>query len=154
MSIANYILPNGKIAFPSEVSNNETVSSLTVSNASTTITHSVDSSGNYTIVDKNGNNLLGFDNAANLSSGCVLSSHISNNVAPVSAQVVALQTTVSAQNSLITGLTETLNNIPTDSNLTAVQTYISSLKAFFNVLSHNVVLHNQDGTNFNFTNLL
>ena len=133
---------------------NAEIDNLTLANGSTKISHAVDSSGNYNIVDGNGNNLLGFDNAANLSSGCVLSSHISNNVAPVSAQVVALQTTVSAQNSLITGLTETLNNIPTDSNLTAVQTYISSLKAFFNVLSHNVVLHNQDGTNFLFTNLL
>lgn len=154
MSIANYILPNGKIAFLAEESNLEKVNSLTVSNGSSAITHSVDESGNYKIVDGNGNNLLGFDNSANLNSGCVLSAHISNNVAPVSAQVVELQTTVSAQNSLITGLTETINNIPTDANLTAVQTYISHLKAFFNVLSNNVVLHNLDGTNFNFSNLL
>ena len=130
------------------------IDKLTISNGSSSVVHTMNDSGNYSVVDNNGNNLIGFDNSANLSSNCVLSTHISNNVAPISAQVVALQTTVSAQNSLITGLTESLNNVPTDANLTAVQTYISNLKAFFNVLSNNVVLHNQDGTNFNFSSLL
>ena len=130
------------------------IDTLTLANGSTKVIHTVDSGGNYHVSDGNNNSLIQFDNNANLSSNCVLSTHISNNVAPVSAQVVALQTTVSAQNSLITGLTESLNNIPTDANLTAVQTYITNLKAFFNVLSNNVVLHNHDGTNFSFTNLL
>ena len=130
------------------------IDNLTLANGENKIIHSVDSSGNYNIADVNGNNLIQFDSDANLNSSCVLSTHITNNINPVSSQVIALQTTVSAQNSLITGLTETLNNIPTDANLTTVQTYITNLKSFFNVLSNNVILHNSDGSNFNFSNLM
>jgi hypothetical protein len=110
MSFASFLNANKILDVSTMDSSSQVAQSLTIQSGSTSITHSIDGSGNYQVVDGNNNKLIAFDTNNNLlSSG--LSNALSNQVSPVSrtvtaqtTQITALQTLTSQQAGLINGL--------------------------------------------------
>ena len=102
MSLANFY-SNGTMYIPKEVSQIETLTSLIVSNGNNNITHTVDTTGNYSIKNQNGQSLLQFDSNANLISSTLSQAIITNTdaIAGVSNTISSLQTSVTnLQNSI------------------------------------------------------
>ena len=134
----------------------ESVDSVTLASSLQQITHSIDSSGNYSVTDKNNNLLLAFDTNNNMITSTVLNT-INASVEPLTALVEDLSTSfvslggtlsgssggsdvsLSTLQSDITTLQTSLSTLQTSvstlqTTVTAQQEYLSTLEGFFSAL--------------------
>ena len=90
MSIANFF-QNGVMYIPKDVSVSETMKTLTLQNNNNhTVSHSIDESGNYNIVNANNTKLIAFDNSANLTNDSQLYNNIFGTVNELNTTALSL----------------------------------------------------------------
>ena len=90
MSIANFY-QNGVMYIPKDVSESETMKTLTIqNNQSHSVSHSVDDSGNYNVVNSSNQKLMGFDSSANLTNDSQLYNNIFGTVNELNTTALSL----------------------------------------------------------------
>lgn len=157
MSLANFY-HNGKVFIDNEVSNIETIKLLNIKGEYKTISHSVDSTGKYNVVDNNSLSLISFDNTNSLTD-CALKQHITNQVSPLSRTIATHTTSLTSHESRLTGL-ETL---PNTENIIILQAQVSELIAYNNKLKQFILAIKEslfitksanDNSEFDFTGII
>lgn len=91
---------------------------LSVVNGPKIISHTVDPSGNYTIVNQDGQTVLQFDNNANLVDGVLLQAIIANTdeITTVANNLNTTQTTITNLQTEVDGINTTVTNMQNNGN--------------------------------------